>query len=152
MAVKKGTLTPKQKAFCETYVLNHGNATAAARQAGYNSEDNALSVVAFENLRKPNLIAEIERLRKEIGQEFIVSAEEIVGGLREVAKRALEAEEVFDRDGSATGVFQSDLSAANRALELLGKTVGLFVDRRELSGANGEPLQVHVFIPPNGRD
>ena len=46
-------LTPKQKAFADNYIANGGNATDAARKAGYKKPE----VQGYENLRKPNILA-----------------------------------------------------------------------------------------------
>lgn len=45
---------------------------------------------------------------------------------------AQQAVPVLDREGKPTGEYQQNLSAANRALELLGKELGMFVDRKEV--------------------
>ena len=46
-------LTPKQKAFADEYIKNGGNASDAARKAGY-AEKNA-EVIGAQNLRKLNI-------------------------------------------------------------------------------------------------
>ncbi len=51
--------TDKQIAFCNAY-LKTLNGTEAARQANYKGNDNTISTVASENLRKPNIAAYIE--------------------------------------------------------------------------------------------
>ena len=51
--------------------------------------------------------------------------------LIENANRALQVEAVTDREGKPTGEYRYEGSVANRALELLGKEVGMFVDRIE---------------------
>ena len=47
------------------------------------------------------------------------------------AERALQVRAVVDSAGKPTGQFKYDGSVANRALELIGKELGMFVDRRE---------------------
>lgn len=56
-------LTFKQEKFVQTYVLNGGNGTDAARQAGYKGNDKTLSVVAVENLAKPSIKAALDEHR-----------------------------------------------------------------------------------------
>ena len=53
-------LTPKQKAFADEYIKNGGNASDAARKAGY-AEKNA-DVTGRENLRKPTVSAYIAEI------------------------------------------------------------------------------------------
>ena len=43
-----------------------GNATKAARFAGYTGNDTTLASVGAENLRKPNIRSEITRRRQEL--------------------------------------------------------------------------------------
>jgi hypothetical protein len=57
--------------------------------------------------------------------------------LRSNAERAMQAEPVLDREGHPTGVYKYDGSVANRALELIGKELGMFVERKE-SGRPGD--------------
>ena len=54
------SFTGKQSAFIDWYVITL-NGTLSARNAGYKGDDNTLGVVAYENLRKPKIKAEIER-------------------------------------------------------------------------------------------
>jgi phage terminase small subunit len=59
-------LTEKQEAFCIEYVLNKGNATEAARRAGYSdSDEDVLASIGFQNLRKVQIIARIAELREQ---------------------------------------------------------------------------------------
>jgi phage terminase small subunit len=53
-------LTGKQLAFIEHY-LQCGNATEAARRAGYEGSDNSLAVIGHKNLRKPKIAQLIQR-------------------------------------------------------------------------------------------
>lgn len=55
-------LTPKQKAFADNYIANGGNATDAARKAGYKKPE----VQGCENLRKPNILAYIAEKQAEL--------------------------------------------------------------------------------------
>jgi hypothetical protein len=57
--------------------------------------------------------------------------------LRENVERAMQGEPVLDRKGLPTGEWRYDGAVANRALELLGKELGLFIERRE-QGRPGE--------------
>jgi len=61
----KKKLTTKQQRFVDFY---DGNATEACRKAGYKGSNHTLEQVAYENLRKPEIVSAIEsreRLSKE---------------------------------------------------------------------------------------
>ena len=64
-------LTPKQDAFVKAYLLNGGNATQAAIDAGYKA-DNA-AVIGSENLTKPNIKAAIDEHQKKSDDNYIWS-------------------------------------------------------------------------------
>jgi len=149
-------LTQKQKRFCEEYLVDL-NATQAAIRAGY-SPDTAYSIGA-ENLKKPEIRARIDKAMAERSKRTGVNAERV---LRELAKIAfVNAPDVIDLDkavvlDSATpddtaaisGVKvkrsitdsgetierEIKLSDKIKALELLGKHLGMFTDKMELSG------------------
>ena len=73
-----------------------------------------------------------------------MSAKWVLDRLKEVAERCMEATHVRDRSGKIVdGEWTFDSAGANRSLELLGKHLRMWVDRAEVTGANGEPL-----IPP----
>lgn len=54
--------------------------------------------------------------------------EQLVSNVR-IAKAA---EPVLDNEGKPTGEYKANINAANRALELIGKEFGMFVDRKEI--------------------
>jgi len=57
--MSENRLTAKQEKFVENYLSNGGNATQAARDAGYSSTGETLRTVAYENLTKPDIQARI---------------------------------------------------------------------------------------------
>lgn len=111
-------LTLKQSDFCKWYIHPDvkGNGTEAARRAGYKGTDKVLGQVALENLKKPVILEEIERLRQEIGEDVQVSIEKVLNDLEELRVKAMD-----------DGKYQ----AAVRASELQGKWLKMFTDRIE---------------------
>lgn len=114
-------LTPKQSAFVREYMIDL-NATQAAIRAGY-SEKTANRIGA-ENLSKPVIQEAIQQRHKAAEEKCAVTVEWI---LSEIAKIAQD-EEVKTADRL-------------RALELLGKHLGLWEKRQE----DGEHV-VHVIF------
>lgn len=115
-------LTPKQQRFVEEY-LKDLNATQAAIRAGYSAKT-ARSVGA-ENLTKPDVQAAVEAGRKAQSQRCQIDADYVLTRLK------LEAERQ-DEDASH--------SARVAALNLLGKHLGMFVDKLEVK----EPVQLQI--------
>ena len=101
-------LTLKQASFAAEYIALHGNGTRAAIAAGY-SEKGA-SVAAVRLLGKASVKKRIERLAK----RHEVTADRVLTRLDNLSARAEEA---------------GNYPAAVKAEELLGKALGLFIDR-----------------------
>lgn len=68
-------LTPKQKAFAD-YFIKCGNATEAAKKAGY-SETSARQI-AVENMSKPSISAYIQERMENQDADLVASADEVL--------------------------------------------------------------------------
>ena len=68
-------LTEREQLFCRFFV-NNRNATQAAIKAGYSL--NTAKEIGYENLTKPHIRSEIERLKGIQNQALILSADDIV--------------------------------------------------------------------------
>lgn len=75
-------LTNKEKAFCESYVVDW-NASRAAREAGYSEK--TCAVIGFENLRKPYIKQFIEFIKNDIEKLSGISKLKIVNELKDIA-------------------------------------------------------------------
>lgn len=120
-------LTPKQKAFCQEYVRT-GNAAEAARLAGY-CEKNARGQ-GFENLTKPHIIEEINRLAEPIEKERIASKDEVLEFLTAVLRGDIK-ERIITVDGIELER-EPSVKDKTRAAELLGKRYAIFRDKVEV--------------------
>lgn len=59
-------LSTLERMFIYCYTTNNGNGTQAAKDAGYAAiKDNTFAAIAYENLRKPHIKREIERIMTE---------------------------------------------------------------------------------------
>jgi len=147
-------LTAKQEAFCEEYLIDL-NATQAAIRAGYSA--GTANVIGCENLTKPYIADKIAELKAERTARVLVDADYVINGLLDVHKRCMQKEPVMERvDGQQqeSGEFKFEHSGANKSLELLGKHLGMFVDKKEISGPDGKPVQIDSifeFIPVDAK-
>ena len=119
-------LTAKQQAFIQEYLLDL-NATQAAIRAGY-SEKTAKQQASrlLTNVDVQAALREAQEARSErteLTQDWVLSR------LVENTQRAMQAEPVRDREGNPTGEYTYAGAVANKALELLGKHLGMFADR-----------------------
>lgn len=132
------TLTAKQEAFCQAYVANGDNGTQAAISAGYGKAGAA--VQALDNLRNPKIENRIAEIRASIPKKTGVTPEFVMNGLVEVYNRAMQNEAVKDHEGNPIGEYRFQGQVANKSLELMGRTLSMFVDRKEITGKDGTPL------------
>ena len=147
-------MTKKQKRFIEEYLIDL-NATQAAIRAGY-SPDTAKSI-GSENLTKPDIQARIAKAMAERSRRTGVNADRVVMELAKIA--FVNASDVIDAETATlkpdaapedTAAIQSvkvktfgedglerEIKMADKlkALELLGKHLGMSKDKVELSGS-----------------
>ena len=145
---KKG-LNPKQKKFCEEYII-HFNATRAAIDAGY--AKNSARGSASRLLAKPHIQEEVQRLQEKASLRLALDLDHILSELHdnhEVTKPRTVIKRTISEDGQVVEETEiiGNPSASNKALELLAKHLGAFVERVEHSGQvkmeiliNGVPL------------
>lgn len=131
---KKTKLTAMQDIFIQEY-LKDLNATQAAIRAGY-SENTAYSI-GHENLKKPEIAEAIEKALQKRAKRVEVSQDWVLENLKKVFERCMQEEAVTDKDGNFTGVFNFKDSGANKSLELIGRHLGMFIDKKEISGTLG---------------
>lgn len=146
-------LTKKQKLFIDEYLIDL-NATQAAIRAGYSVE--SARDIGCENLTKPNIQQVIAERMAERSRRTGVNADRVVAELAKIA--FVNAEDVIDAETATikpnaaredTAAIQSvkvktfgedglerEIKMADKlkALELLGRHLGMFKDKVELSG------------------
>ena len=129
-------LSPKQKLFCELYAGNGGNGRRAATEAGYKNPD----VISAQNLKKLNIIDYLSSLTEDARSARIATAAE----RQQFWTSVLRAEEPSGKDQEGNDSF--DMKDRLKASELLGRSQGQFVDKKEHTGANGKPLDFNVNV------
>lgn len=130
---QQGGLTPRERAFCESYAGEaQGVGKRAAELAGYRGGDMALRVRASEMLAKPHVQAELERLRKATTSAAILTIQEIHETLTELARDVM--------------VSPSDRI---KACVELAKMRGHYAPAKHEVEHKG---LVPVYLPDNGRD
>lgn len=145
----KDGLNEKQRRFVEEY-LNDPNATQAAIRAGY--EPRTARVTGPRLLQNVAVSRALEVAREARSARAQCTADWVLEGLRAVYQRCMtEVKPVLDMRGDPTGEFAFDSKGANKSLELVGKHLGMFVERRELTGKGGAPLEALVNLNPEQR-
>ena len=152
-------LTAKQQRFVEEYLVDL-NATQAAIRAGYST--NTAGSIGDENLKKPEIKSAIDKALAERSKRTGINADRIIQELAKIA--FLNPTDVINMDeatirGDANREDTAAIASVKvkriptedgditerevktydkiKALELLGKHIGMFKDKVELSGALG---------------
>lgn len=135
-------LTDKQKRFVEEYLVDL-NATQAAIRAGY-SEKTAYSI-GVENLRKPEIKKAIDEAQNKRSERTQLTQDEVIADLRELrdicmGRKPVRVTEVVKNNQKGTAlpvqveIFALEPTGAGKALDLLGKHLGMFSQKVEVSG------------------
>lgn len=134
-------LNPKQQRFVDEY-LKDPVATQAAIRAGYSAKSaHSCGPRLLENAGVKEAIAVGQAA---LGKRCKVDADWVMRRLVRNAKRAAQIVPVRDREGNETGTYTYQGGVVNKALELIGKHLGMFVEKHEVTGKDGEPMQLEV--------
>ena len=146
-----GKLTDKQKRFVEEYLVDL-NATQAAIRAGY-SEQTAYSI-GQRLLKKVEVQEAIQQAQNKRSERTQITQDEVIRRLIEnvdisMGKKATvitipSKSENGEVMGNDVAQFVYEPSAANKALELLGKHLGIFKDGVDIT-SGGKPLQPTII-------
>lgn len=115
LVVNKKGLTPKQALFIKAYVSNGHNGTKAAIAAGYSKS--TAKEMAYENLTKPHIAQEKDRLMSKLADSIGLSAEFTLKKLKDCM--SLDPEE--------------NGNTVLKAIELSGKHHSLFTEKSEVT-------------------
>jgi phage terminase small subunit len=122
----KKKFPPKRALFVKEYLVDFNGAQAAIR-AGYapkTARMTANKLLTFAYIQE-TIRVQIENRSKRTE----ITADGVLKNLKEVAERCMEAVPVLDKEGNPLGAYRFEPHGANRALELLGKHLGLFTDK-----------------------
>lgn len=134
---------PKHEKFAQ--LITEGFPIGKAYQGcGY---PNAHAPNGYRLMNKPKVRSRIAFLQQKKADEMIQASARVmerdvekqqltkawvVDRLMTITQRCMQAEPVRDAAGKEMGIYQFNATGANRALELLGKEAGMFVDRSKV--------------------
>ncbi len=131
MNPKREHLTQKEKIFVQLLTNiaqpTYNNPALAAKNAGYGSPENA----AWRLMRRPLVKNAVQEIYNERHKSGIVSESKVISHLEHLRRIAEE---------------KGDLSTSLRSVELMGKYLGLFVDRLAV-----EPPQERIELDEHKR-
>ncbi|KGQ59454.1 terminase small subunit [Gallibacterium anatis] len=137
-------LTDKQKRFVEEYLIDL-NATQAAIRAGYSK--NRASELGYQLLQKTTVQQAIQDAQNKRSERVQITQDdvirmlleniEIASGKKAVIKTEIRKSENGELVGDDIAQFVYESSSVNKALELLGKHLGMFSQKVDLTSSDG---------------
>jgi phage terminase small subunit len=121
-------LTAKQQLFVEHYLIS-GNATDAARKAGYKGNDHQLGVIGAQNLGKLDIKEAIEKAREKGQNERNVTRQE---------KQEVLSEIIRDKESSNSDKI--------KAMDTHNKMDGEYITKVEHSGDQDKPIKHEIIL------
>jgi phage terminase small subunit len=135
-------LPSRKQEFVNEYIVSL-NATQAAIKAGYSVKTaRSQGQRLLTNVDIQEAIQEALKARE---QRTLITADYVIKGFKEVAERCMQHSPVmvFDKEAreyvqardeeTGQGVWEFDSGGANKALEMLGKHLGIFADNKSIN-------------------
>ncbi|MEW6045000.1 MAG: terminase small subunit [Bacillota bacterium] len=160
---ERTTLTNREKVFVQEYLIDLNHRRAAER-AGYKAS--SADKMGRRLLARPRVQAAIAAAMAERAQRTKITQDAVIEQLAKIAFADLkdfvsfgphgveirdsnlvdgtvlsEVSQIVSKNGGSQRVKLHDKL---KALELLGKHLGMFVDRQEITGPNGGPLRIEI--------
>jgi phage terminase small subunit len=126
-------LTDKHIRFIDEYMIDM-NGAAAYLRAGYKCNEATARANASRLLTNANISAEIAKRQQKLQQDTGISVQWVLNNFKTVAERCMQAEPIRCKESGEILEYKFDSSGANKALEAIGKHLGMFTDKIEHSG------------------
>lgn len=118
-------LTPKMQAFVDAYTgPARGNATEAARMAGYKGNDRTLAAVGAENLTKPGILAAVRAAAQVTQKRGRMNRQRLVVWLEDVILGSEGEHLEEDPDGEMVSVAGAEMRDRIAAAKLYATICG----------------------------
>lgn len=129
-------LNAKHILFINDYMISH-NATESYKKV-YGCSDDAARKNGSRLLTNDDIRAEIERIQAKVNakveKDTGISVQWVIDSFKTIAERCMQAEaHAYDLEGNVTE-WRFDSSGANKAVESIGKYLGMFKEKVEHSG------------------
>lgn len=126
--------------FCQEY-LKDLNKKQSAIRAGFSPTSACQH--GFVVFNRPEVKARIDFLKNERNEELGLDAYYVLKNLKSIAERCMQGEQVVDGDGSPVfiqtpdgeyaALYKFEHAGANKALEMIGKHIGMFVEQKKIN-------------------
>lgn len=121
-------MNPKHEKFIERYLAT-GVASQAYIEAGYSPK--GAEAGSSRLLSTVNITHEIEARQSVLREKNVLHVGKIIDHLETIRNRCMQGEPVLDNEGNPTGEWQFDSRGALKAIELIGKHIGMWEGRQQ---------------------
>jgi phage terminase small subunit len=127
------SLTPKEEAFAVAVAsgMNYSDAYRIAVKVRSTTKPETVNQEASKIMARPHVRTRVGELRKPIAEKAMITLESHMERLKELAQIALD---------------NGQVAAAIKAEELRGKASGIYVEKKQITGENGGPIQHAVRV------
>lgn len=128
-------LSEREIKFVNAYLYDSSDLLRCYELAGYSTRHAGAKSNAQAVFRRPRVQRAIKEERARIHKGTTlqdVTPDWVIQKLVQNVNRSMQAEPVLDEEGNPTGIYRYAGNVANKALELLGKHLGMFIDRSEI--------------------
>ena len=140
-------ITEKQKIFCDEYLIDLNGTRAYKTAYPHVKSDGAARACASKLLTKGNIKAYIDEQLEKLHSEKVADVQEVMEYLTAVLRGESKAEiVVFGSEGAERMDKAPDEKEKLKAAELLGKRLGMWKDRVEVSGLENEKSKLDNLI------
>lgn len=146
-------LSGKHERFCQEYIIDY-NGTQAAIRAGYS--DASAKQTAYKLQKRDDINSRIRELQREQVKRLGLSQDYVVLELLDTYKSCREATPVMEWDYGErclveTGKYQFDSKGALKALEMIGKHLGMF-DKKNAQAHDEKSNLLDMLVSGTGED
>lgn len=131
-------MNERQRKFC-LLVFEGMSATQAYIKAGYKTDGHAAETSSSRLMKSLGVQQYLAELQNRIAENFtpnairvVVDRQWVMDKLVENVQRCMQAIPVLDAEGNPSGNWTWNPAGANKALELLGTEIGMFIERTEI--------------------
>ena len=141
-------MTDKQQAFIREYLIDF-NITQAAIRAGYSAKT-AYSI-GQKLLKNAEVSKAVDMAMNERKERTELSADYVLKNLQEIVERTMQRQPVMSKgvqavDKQGNNIWTFDAKNAIKALELLGRHLGIFTDKHEIKADIGISTLADLMI------
>jgi hypothetical protein len=145
-------LTPKQEKFVQG--LFSGLSQRQAYKQAYNAEkmlDATIDKKACELIKESKLSGRLRELQAEDTQNSKWTREKLIAEFEALKAKCMQEVPVLDRGGEPTGEYVFKEAGAVKALENIGKLLGMYVEKVEQTGDSTMTVNFNIPRPKKGK-